>query len=386
MKIFLSSTAYDLSDFRALVVERLEKNGHEVLFHESPTFPTRIGLHSHDQCLEAIKESDLVICLIDRRYGGKYQGTILSPFEPIEFSVNGKTKSGKKKEIRVKYELRDLSITWCEVYTAHKEGIPVITFARQRTLDEKETRRRNQYLSSFTPAYVEKNEIFDLLDWITKRETNNWIAPFISIVDFEKKLLAWMTELNKSIPTKTSHHDDSASKSRVCIVVEGEVDRLFISFVIEKLKLTHHFVIIPTYGKYQVLNKFKEVVLKYTKLFENVIVLLDSDASTSEEYQISLTQLQNLIIRSKAKNLVGFFAHPSIESWIIAGLDSKLYNNYKGEVDKSLFIKYYGKLSINDIRNLLYHKFSINKAMSINREFNTFIEHLIGLGKVKIND
>ena len=49
MKIFLSSTAYDMLDFRALVVDRLEDDGHEVLFHESPTFPARIGLHSHDQ-------------------------------------------------------------------------------------------------------------------------------------------------------------------------------------------------------------------------------------------------------------------------------------------------------------------------------------------------
>jgi hypothetical protein len=387
MKIFLSSTAFDLADCRALVVDRLEQSGHEVLFHESPTFPARIGLHSHDQCLEAIKESDLVICLVDRRYGGKYAGTLLSPFDPLEFSVLGTTKAGKKKRYNVIYGLDSLSITWCEIYTAHKEGIPVITFARQRTLDEKETRRRNQYVSGFSPAYVEKNDIFDFLDWVTQRKTNNWIAPFISIVDFEKKLHTWMSELNKSIPAIESKdvEDTVGIKSRVCIVVEGEVDRLFVSYLVGKLNLTQHFVIIMAYGKYRVLNNFQEVVFRYTKIFEQVIILLDSDASSEEEYRENHNQLTSLIERSGANNLSGFFAHPNIESWIVAGVDSDLYRKYKGKIDRRLFDEHIGKLSINNVRDLLVHRFSYNNAMSVNSEFHNFVEHLMGLGRGKEN-
>ncbi|QGQ97554.1 DUF4062 domain-containing protein [Paenibacillus psychroresistens] len=37
MRFFISSTAYDLHDFRAVIIEQLEKRGHEVLYHESPT-------------------------------------------------------------------------------------------------------------------------------------------------------------------------------------------------------------------------------------------------------------------------------------------------------------------------------------------------------------
>lgn len=99
------------------------------------------------------------------------------------------TKSGKKKKYEIKIPASELSITWIELITAHEKAIPVVTFARQRTLDEKETRRRNQFLSSFMPAYAEKNELFDFLDWITKQPVNNWIAPFTSIVDFEQKLV-----------------------------------------------------------------------------------------------------------------------------------------------------------------------------------------------------
>jgi hypothetical protein len=379
MKIFLSSTAYDLSDFRALVVDRLEADGHEVLFHESPTFPARIGLHSHDQCLEAIKESDLVICLVDRRYGGKYSGATLEPFSPLKFSVLGAQKSGKKKRFELVYELNKLSITWCEVFVAHNEGIPVVTFARQRTLDEKETRRRNQFLTTFSPAYSEKNEIFDFLDWITQRKTNNWIAPFISIVDFEKKLITWMNELNKSIPkpANISNEDDTDTRgrTRICIVVEGEVDRLVVSYIVQHLNLAQHFVIIPTYGKYQVLNTFNEVVAPYSKIFEHVIVLLDSDAHTEDEYHQNVLQLNRIIESSQCENISGFFANPSIEAWIAAGLDQEIYNEYSGQVDKHIFNKRIGRSS-----NLLAHKFSFNMAMSTNTEFHNFVEKLMSLG------
>lgn len=384
MKIFLSSTAYDLLDFRALVVHRLENDGHEILFHESPTFPARIGLHSHDQCLEAIKESDLVICLVDKRYGGKYAGAILKPFSPLQFSILGSLKSGEKKKFKLKYILDRLSITWCEIYTAHNQGIPVVTFARQRTLDEKDTRRRNQYLSSFSPSYVEKNEIFDFLDWITQRNTNNWIAPFISIVDFEQKLLTWISELKKSIPEPTViEKDDTIGKTRVCILVEGEIDRLVISYLIQHINTTQHFVIIPTYGKYQVLNNFQTVVAQYSKIFEHVIVLLDSDAQSGEEYKENKRQLDQIIEASGYDNISGFFANPSIEAWIVAGLDKELYKEYGGRIDKYIFNNRLGASSINHIRNLLSHKFSFNDAMSLNMEFHNFVEYLMNLGNKK---
>lgn len=382
MRIFLSSTAHDLSDLRAFTVHILEKSGHEVLFHESPTFPARVGLHSHDQCIEAIAESDLVICLIDKRYGGKYAGARLATIPDQVFDILGATKSGKKKKYSIQILAKDLSITWIELITAHGKGIPVVTFARQRTLDEKETRRRNQFLSSFVPAYAEKNELFDLLDWITKQKVNNWIAPFISIVDFEQKLATWMKELEKTIATpKEEDHEDSKSKSRICVIVEGEIDRLFVSFLVGKLNLTQQFVIIPTYGKYNVLNNFKTVVAQYAKIFEHVIVLLDSDAESEPELEQNRQQLRSIISDSGAKNITSFFAHPSIEAWISAGLtEDESQTSEQRLVTKIVFAERFGKASVNHVRNLLVHQFSYNHAMETSKDFHNFVEYLMSLG------
>ena len=144
MKIFISSTSHDLSDFRALIVDLLQERGHELIYHESPTFPAKLNLHSHDQCTLAVEECDIVIYMIDRRYGGKYKGVFPNKFPNQIIDILGCTKSGKKKRYNVEITTDNLSITWCELITAYDHQIPVITFARQRTLDEKETRRRNQ--------------------------------------------------------------------------------------------------------------------------------------------------------------------------------------------------------------------------------------------------
>src|ERR1700716_402475 len=115
MRIFLSSTAYDLSDLRAFTIDMLEKSGHEVLFHESPTFPARVGLHSHDQCIEAVADCDLVVCIIDRRYGGRYAGARLATIPDQDFEVLGMTKGNKRKKFKIHMAPADLSITWVEL-------------------------------------------------------------------------------------------------------------------------------------------------------------------------------------------------------------------------------------------------------------------------------
>lgn len=382
MRIFLSSTAHDLSDLRAFTIHILEKNGHEVLFHESPTFPARVGLHSHDQCIEAVADSDLVICLIDKRYGGKYSGARLPTIHDQVFNILGGTKTGEKKEYSIKVLANHLSITWVELITAHEKAIPVVTFARQRTLDEKDTRRKNQFLLSFVPAYAEKNELFDLLDWITKQKINNWIAPFISIVDFEQKLIKWMKELEKTIAAPQKEGSiDSGSRSRICVIVEGEIDRLFVSFLVRMLNLTQQFVIIPTYGKYNVLNNFKIVVAEYAKIFEHVIVLLDSDAESEPELEQNRQQLRSIIADSGAKNITSFFAHPSIEAWIAAGLPGdKISISEQGLVTKGAFVKRFGKASVNHVRNLLFHQFSYDQAMNTYSDFHNFVKYLTSIG------
>jgi len=362
--------------------------GHEAIFHESPTFPALLNSHSHDQCLQAVQRSDLVLCLIDRRYGGRYAGGGSEYKKDLNISVRGRDRSGKKKTFKLVVKGDDLSITWLELIAAYENGIPVVTFARQRTLDEKETRRANQFLGTFRPSYAEANQIFDMLDWITKQKANNWITSFNTVVDYEQKLKAWIGELDRTIATSDSSRvvgdmGDERSDNpvgRFAVIVEGEVDRLFVSELVQKLELNANFVIVPTYGKRNAIDNFNNVVAPYAKIFDEVIILLDSDSSDSKAVAKENTNLRKLI--GSRINIRHFLAIPSIEAWISAGFDSDVF--YDGVIDKSQFKKNFGTPSINHVRNLLKHKFDLDRALDRNTDLRAFVDHLrsVSIGSI----
>lgn len=71
--------------------------------------------------------------------------------------------------------------------------------------------------------------------------------------------------------------------------------------------------------------RFRLTVAQYSKIFEHVIALLDSDAKSQEEYKENKRQLNQIIESSGCDNISVFFANPSIEAWIVAGLNTELY-------------------------------------------------------------
>jgi hypothetical protein len=233
----VSSTTYDLYDVRAFVIHELEKDGHEVVCHENATFPVHFG-HSHDECLEAVKKCDVVVCILDRRYGGSYRGAGAPQIVDQQIEIKYQDREGLPSVELATVGASDLSITWCELITAFSAKMPVMTFARKRMLDEKETRRRNQENKEFRPAYVEKTVLFDLVDWITKQPRSNWIASFDSIIDLRSMLLRWSAALKSEFLVNRAAKDEiQMPTSHVAILVEGESDRKFVRHLIQQLNL-----------------------------------------------------------------------------------------------------------------------------------------------------
>lgn len=71
---FISSTVKDLTDVREHLKERLTDAGFDVRMSEDDGFPVEPGATSHDACLEVVRTADLIVLLVDRRYGGLYPG------------------------------------------------------------------------------------------------------------------------------------------------------------------------------------------------------------------------------------------------------------------------------------------------------------------------
>jgi hypothetical protein len=105
MKVFLSSTCYDLLDVRAEVVSYLSENGIRVMASDDKLsdFHVTTDQNSIETCLANVRSCDHFVIILDQRYG-----PILSDFG------------------------HNVSATHLEYQEALKEGKQVHLFARDR--------------------------------------------------------------------------------------------------------------------------------------------------------------------------------------------------------------------------------------------------------------
>jgi predicted ATPase len=162
-KTFVASTSYDLKDVRAEVIHFLKEDyKQELVYFESPDFPVEEGLHSHDICIDAVKDCDAFLLIIGGRYGGSYHGTKYPNFV------------GK-------------SITWAETCCAYSNNIPVYTFVRSSVWDERPAYKNNK--TGHKPFHVDDVAVFDFIDFIVEQPKDNWIDQFSDIVDLKSKIV-----------------------------------------------------------------------------------------------------------------------------------------------------------------------------------------------------
>ena len=180
LKVFISSTCHDLRDLRSELRQFLESNGMSVSLSEDPQSPFIVDPleNSIDSCLNNLSTSDVVVCIIDRRYGGVI-------------------KTG---------EYRELSATHAEIQRARAQNVPVFFFIRNYAWQDFEQIRKN---ADYSPNWVEKDtskkakwfEMVRECATLPKHESvSNWCDQFQSSVDL--KLLVLKRLLDR-FPTYT---------------------------------------------------------------------------------------------------------------------------------------------------------------------------------------
>jgi len=149
MTVFLSSTVYDLKDLRNFLEFELKRWGYEVLASESGSIPVDSSLHSYETCIAAAKECDVLIGIIDGRFGGMFRDT-------------------------------GSSITFAEIDTAFRAGKRVYVFVRRGVWDAREQYKRDrQRGASFSPSKIVTDErVFQLVDQLLFRDSGNWLFQF----------------------------------------------------------------------------------------------------------------------------------------------------------------------------------------------------------------
>lgn len=176
--ISIISTDEDLSDLRSVVIEKLKGTGFEVLAFEESNFPVKPGIHSHDVCLAALKGADIVVLILDKRYGGKY---ILN---------------------------KDISITEAEYDTAIKDSKFIIPCVREKSWHEyqaitQQIKRSGlsviEFQASNTPGTLDCWDTFNFIHKVTHAPHDNFTVFYSTPTDIVEKVFGKLKGLSDHI-------------------------------------------------------------------------------------------------------------------------------------------------------------------------------------------
>jgi hypothetical protein len=167
MKIFISSTIYELMDLRAGLFDYLSSVGYEVVMSEigDSGFEISGNMSSIECCLSNVRSCDALVLIADRRYGPTLE----------------------------KFGYGERSATHLEYDEAINNNIPVYVFLRDRT---------DADLSAYKMA-AKKRSSWQGGEWVSKKEegllkmlyshsqlrqrdNQNWLSVFRSSVDLKR--------------------------------------------------------------------------------------------------------------------------------------------------------------------------------------------------------
>jgi hypothetical protein len=185
LKIFVSSTCYDLGIVRAQLRSFLINLGHEPIMSEYNDVLFDPRSHTHDNCAQEIKNADVVILIIGSRFGGTAIPKVITALD-LE-NLRNQSRGTKLIENPDK-----MSITQIEVLNAIESNIPIFTFIDSRVAYDHlfyEKNKNKDFLESLDFPSIEKKEsatyIFEFINYLRLRSKNNSITEFSKLSDIE---------------------------------------------------------------------------------------------------------------------------------------------------------------------------------------------------------
>lgn len=152
--------------------------------------------HTHDSCLKEVPGCDMVILIIGSRFGGVAIPAASSQLDFAELEQLS-TKAGV-------LESRDkLSITQLEVLKAVEQSIPVYAFVDEKVMHDHQVYERNKdkadIIDQIEFPSIQKREtakyIFEFINFLTHRASNNSITSFSRLEEIRLHLLSQWSQL-----------------------------------------------------------------------------------------------------------------------------------------------------------------------------------------------
>lgn len=181
--IGIISTGYDMKDLRATLAAMLSDDMHfRVLAYEDPDFPVEPGLHSHEACVQAFHQADIMILVIDKRYGGLYLG-----YGDVSVTV---------QEYRRAVE-RDKFIIPCVRLEAWQDRYNCFN-----TISQLKKKRIRNPRSKISPSYVDNWDVLDFIEEVRKADKDNFVITFQDVTDLQSRIEGRLRGLSRHLMSK----------------------------------------------------------------------------------------------------------------------------------------------------------------------------------------
>lgn len=178
LKVFISSTCYDLSILRSSLRTFIKSLGYEPVMSDYDDVVYDPRQHTHTSCINEVSNCDILVVIIGSRYGGTVVPEALNVID-----------SSNLEELMKKTDEK-LSITQLEVIEAIQNKIPVYTFIDKKVYHEHELYEKNKKSAKdiIFPA-IEKQEtatyIFEFINFLRLKSAGNFIFAFEKMQDIE---------------------------------------------------------------------------------------------------------------------------------------------------------------------------------------------------------
>lgn len=221
LKIFVSSTCYDLFEERAQVRNLLLNLGHDPILSDHNDVHYDHHEHTHVSCIRQVSNADMVILLVGSRYGGVAIDDALKEInlDIIQDRLNNKIKlkelieemqertlkSAKEYESdnTVKKLRYGFSITHFEILRAIQEDIPIYAFVKDKVWNFNELYTFNKdKIEELTIPSIEKNHskyLFEFIEILKNRKYGNSIQAYSNYLDIEQALKKQLAEKLKTL-------------------------------------------------------------------------------------------------------------------------------------------------------------------------------------------
>lgn len=188
LRVFVSSTCYDLSVIRSQLRQFIERLGHEPVMSDYNDVVYDPASHTHTSCIDEVAGVDAVVVIIGSRFGGTVVPQALQTID-----VDALKSISKSHEILKTKE--KLSITQLEVLKAIERSVPVFAFVDQRVMHDHATYEKNKakvIADEIEYDSIDKPEtakyVFEFINFLRHRSSNNAITTFSRLQDIEDAL------------------------------------------------------------------------------------------------------------------------------------------------------------------------------------------------------